>query len=133
MFTDNKSFINIHPVIQFVVCLLLMLFCVIIHKISSTLLPNVWIGLCACLLFFSFCNCIIGIFQKDTIKYIFISILFFTALLFSSLLLGKMGIVESIRHQHSAQLLLVITVLFYIVITGVSQIVRLLYHLSKNI
>ncbi|MEI6310885.1 MAG: hypothetical protein WCP57_01370 [Bacteroidota bacterium] len=94
---------------------------------------NDWNVVCFGLLFYIIINVLLGIFQYKVLQYIGLSILIYIALLFCFLFMGKFGLIDSIRTTTSHKMVIVASTVFYLVLTVISQLIRILYTQTQNI
>ena len=133
MLNANHPLLKLNPVIQFIIVLTIVCITIALAKLHLFANANDWNIICFGLLFFVFINAILGIFQNQVLKYIGLSIVSYILLLAIFLFMGKFQWIDSIRKSSTPQLIIIISALFYMVLTVVTQIIRVLYIQTQKI
>lgn len=133
MLNANHPLLRVNPVIQSIIVLTIVCITIALAKIHLFANANDWNIVCFGMLFYVFINAILGIFQNQVLKYIGLSILCYVLLVTIFLFMGKFHWIDSIKKSTTPQLILMISAMFYMVLTVVTQIVRILYIQTQNI
>jgi hypothetical protein len=133
MLNANHPLLKINPVIQFISILTIVVVAVLVSKTNLYHNSNDWNVVCFGLLFYIIINVVLGIFQYKVLQYLGLSLLVYVALIFSFLFMGKFGFIDSIRTTTSHKLVILASTVFYVVLTVISQLIRLLYTQTQKL
>lgn len=133
MLNANHPLLKVNPVIQFISILTIVTIAIMLSKMNIYHNSNDWNVVCFGLLFYIIINVVLGIFQNKVLLYVGLSILIYVALLFCFLFMGKFGLIDSIRTTSSHKMVILASTVFYVVLTVLSQLIRILYIQTQNI
>lgn len=133
MLNANHPLLKVNPVIQYLAIIAIVGIAIVLANAKLYTNSNDWNVVCFGLLFYIVINVILGIFQYNAIKYVALSILCYIVLIFTFLLLGKFGAIDSIKTTSSQQLVILASTVFYVVVSVISQLLRIIYIHTQNI
>jgi hypothetical protein len=133
MLSANHPLLKVNPVIQFCIAFFIGAIGIILAKMQLLTMSNDWNAVCTAVLLYICMNAILGLFQDNPFKYIGLSILMYVVLIVVFLFLGKYNWMDSIRTTTSQQLVILASTIFYIVISVITQFIRLIYINTQHL
>lgn len=120
------------PFYQLLVSLMFFLVSKSINSDWGTGIASDWYSVCLGLIAFTIMNPVVGLFQSKPLVYVGKSTAIFFLYIGFFLLLSRIGVIDKLSSNRIPQTFLMISIVFFVGITGISQLIRSIYQMSKH-
>ncbi len=120
------------PLYQVLVALIFFFVSFSIHSDWGTGIKSDWYSVCLGLIAFLIMNPVVGLFQTNPGIYLLKTIGILMVYLGIFLMLSRFNVIDKLSANRVSQTFLMISMVFFVGITGISQLIRSIYQMTKH-